>query len=52
MQHEFDHLQGILFTDLISDDLKKKYKKDINRIRKRKIEIEYPITEDMDYQLA
>ncbi len=52
MQHEFDHLQGVLFTDLISDDLKKKYKKDINRIRKRKIEIEYPITEDMDYQLA
>ena len=52
MQHEFDHLQGILFTDLISDDLKKKYKKDINRIRKRKIEIEYPITEDIDYQLA
>ncbi len=52
MQHEFDHLQGVLFTDLISDDLKKKYKKDINRIRKRKIEIEYPITEDIDYQLA
>ncbi len=52
MQHEYDHLQGILFTDLIPDELKKKYKKDINRIRKRKIEIEYPITKNIDYQLA
>jgi peptide deformylase len=52
MQHEYDHLQGILFTDLIPDDLKKKHKKDINRIRKRKVEINYPITENIDYQLA
>ena len=52
MQHEYDHLQGILFTDLIPDDLKKKYKNDINRIRKRKVEIDYPITKNMDYQLA
>jgi peptide deformylase len=52
MQHEYDHLKGILFTDLIPDDVKKKYKKDINRIRKRKVEIDYPITENIDYQLA
>lgn len=52
MQHEYDHLEGILFTDLIPDDLKKKYKKDINKIRKRKVEIDYPITETTDYQLA
>lgn len=52
MQHEYDHLQGILFTDLLPDDMKKKFKKDINRIRKRKIEIDYPITENIDYQLA
>lgn len=52
LQHEYDHLQGILFTDLIPDDLKKKVKKDINKIRKRKIEINYPITESIDYQLA
>lgn len=52
MQHEYDHLQGILFTDLLPDDVKKKFKKDINRIRKRKIEIDYPITENIDYQLA
>lgn len=52
MQHEYDHLQGVLFTDLISDEMKKKHKKDINKIRKRKIEIDYPITENVDYQLA
>ncbi|HSD63431.1 MAG TPA: peptide deformylase [Ignavibacteriaceae bacterium] len=52
IQHEYDHLHGVLFTDLIADDLKKKVKKDINKIRKRKIEINYPITESIDYQLA
>lgn len=52
IQHEYDHLQGILFTDLLPDDMKKKYKKDINRIRKRKVEIDYPITNNIDYQLA
>ena len=52
IQHEYDHLQGILFTDLLPDDMKKKLKKDINRIRKRKVEIDYPITENIDYQLA
>jgi peptide deformylase len=52
MQHEYDHLQGILFTDLVSDEVKKKLKKDINNIRRRKIEIKYPITENIDYQLA
>ena len=51
MQHEYDHLQGILFTDLLPDDVKKRYKRDINKIRKRKVEIDYPITEDTDYQL-
>jgi peptide deformylase len=52
MQHEYDHLQGILFTDLISDELKKKVKRDMNKIKKRKIEIDYPITENINYQLA
>lgn len=52
MQHEYDHLHGVLFTDLIPDEAKKKVKKDINKIRKRKIEINYPITESIDYQLA
>ena len=51
IQHEYDHLQGVLFTDLISDDLKKKVKKDIIRIKKRKWEFQYPVTEDVDYQM-
>jgi peptide deformylase len=51
MQHEYDHLQGILFTDRIPDEVKKELKKDLNKIRKREIEIDYPVTEDTDYQL-
>ena len=50
-QHEYDHLQGILFTDLISSDIKKKINKDIIKIKKRKIEIQYPVSEGIDYQL-
>ena len=52
IQHEYDHLQGTLFTDLISSDIKKKLNKDIIKIKKRKIEIQYPVSEDMDYQLV
>jgi peptide deformylase len=52
IQHEFDHLRGILFTDLISSDIKKKINKDIIKIKKRKIEIQYPVSEDIDYQLV
>ncbi len=51
MQHEYDHLQGILFTDLISDELKKKLKKPLNNIKRRKIDFEYPTSESVDYQL-
>jgi peptide deformylase len=51
IQHEYDHLQGILFTDLISSDIKKKINKDIIKIKKRKIEIQYPVSEGIDYQL-
>ncbi len=51
IQHEYDHLQGVLFTDLISDELKKKVKKDILKIKKRKWEFQYPVTEDVDYQM-
>ena len=52
IQHEYDHLQGILFTDLISDDLKKKLNKEIIKIKKRKIDFQYPVTESVDYQIA
>ncbi len=49
MQHEFDHLRGILFTDLIDDAEKKRLKKDLIMIKNRKIDIDYPVTEDADY---
>ncbi len=52
VQHEYDHLQGILFTDLIGSELKKKVNKDIIKIKKRKIQFQYPVTEDADYQLV
>lgn len=51
IQHEYDHLQGILFTDLVDDETKKKLKKAINNIKKRKIEVDYPISPSADYQI-
>lgn len=52
IQHEYDHLQGILFTDLIDDNLKKKINKDIIKIKKRKFDFTYPVTENVDYHLV
>jgi hypothetical protein len=43
---------GILFTDLVDDDLKKRIKKPLHRIRKRKIDIAYPISKTIDYELT
>lgn len=51
IQHEFDHLQGILFTDLVDEETKKKLKKPLQKIKKRKIEVSYPVSEAIDYQL-
>lgn len=51
IQHEYDHLQGILFTDLIDEETKKKLKKPLHKIKKRKIEVSYPVSETIDYQL-
>ncbi len=51
MQHEYDHLQGILFTDLVDEETKKKLKKSLSKIKKRKIEVSYPISSSADYQL-
>ena len=51
IQHEFDHLQGVLFIDRITEDIKKKLKKDLNKIKLRKIVFGYPVTEHVDYQL-
>jgi peptide deformylase len=51
IQHEFDHLKGILFTDLIDQDLKKKLKKPLNLIKNRQLEVDYPVTVDSEYRL-
>jgi peptide deformylase len=51
IQHEYDHVQGILFIDRIDEGIRKKIKKDLNKIKRRKMDFEYPITENVDYQL-
>ncbi|MDO8550891.1 MAG: peptide deformylase [Ignavibacteria bacterium] len=45
IQHEYDHLQGILFTDYLSEEEKKELKKDLENIKKRKMEVDYPVSE-------
>jgi len=52
IQHEYDHLQGILFTDLVSDEAKKRIKKPLSKIKIRKIDVEYPISDSVDYQIV
>ncbi len=43
--HEYDHLQGIYFTDRVADDQRKKLKKNLIEIKNRRIETDYPVTE-------
>jgi peptide deformylase len=45
IQHEYDHLQGTLFTDRLMDGQKKDVKDDLIRIKNRQVEIDYLITE-------
>jgi peptide deformylase len=51
LQHEFDHLQGILFIDYFDSKAKKEFKQILNKIKNREVDIEYPITDDINYQL-
>lgn len=51
MQHEYDHLKGVLFTDLLDEETKKQIKKMLSKIQKRKIDIDYPISDSIDYKL-
>lgn len=44
IQHEYDHLQGIFFTDLIDEEKQKLLKKQLQKIIKRKIDVHYPVT--------
>jgi peptide deformylase len=43
--HEYDHLNGIYFTDRVEDEMKKKLKKSLIEIKNRRIEVDYPVTE-------
>ena len=52
IQHEYNHLLGILFTDLVDDEMKKRFKKPLAKIKKRKIDIDYPVSKTVDYQLV
>lgn len=45
IQHEFDHLKGILFTDKVDEPTKKRIKEELLKIKHRNIKIDYPITE-------
>lgn len=45
IQHEYDHLQGIFFTDKLSDFQKKQIKHDLSKIKSRKVDVDYPITD-------
>jgi len=51
MQHEYDHLQGILFTDYFKAEEKKKIKTQLEDIKNRKQKIEYPVSDDVAYRL-
>lgn len=43
IQHEFDHIEGILFTDLLGPLKKRLLKGKLSNISKGKIKIEYPM---------
>ncbi|MEO8447075.1 MAG: peptide deformylase [bacterium] len=43
VQHEIDHLNGKLFIDYLSEERKKEIKKLLAKIRKGKIETDYPM---------
>ena len=41
--HEIDHLNGVLFIDYLSPDLKKMLRGRLNKIRHGEIEVNYPV---------
>ncbi len=44
--HEYDHLIGKLIPDRVNAEIKKKLQEDLNKIKRREIKIDYPITND------
>jgi len=51
MQHEYDHLQGILFTDYLSEEEKGNLNNKLTDIKNRIKEVDYPVSDDVSYQL-
>jgi peptide deformylase len=51
IQHELDHLNGILFIDYLNEETKRRIKKHLNKIKNRKLEVGYPISDSSNYVL-
>jgi peptide deformylase len=49
IQHELDHLNGVLFVDHLDEETQKKIKKHLNKIKNRKLDVGYPITDSSNY---
>jgi peptide deformylase len=45
IQHEYDHLIGKVIADRVEPFIRKKLKKDLLDIKKRNIDVDYPVTE-------
>ncbi|HOJ17127.1 MAG: peptide deformylase [Ignavibacteriales bacterium] len=45
IQHEYDHLNGIYFTDRLDPDMQKKIKRMLKKIKNRSLDFEYPVTD-------
>ena len=43
--HEYDHLIGKMIPDRVADDIKKKIQTELGLIKKRDVDVDYPITE-------
>ncbi len=43
IQHEYDHIEGILFTDLLKPLKKKRVQKKLDKIKQAKINLKYPM---------
>ncbi|MCX7874649.1 MAG: peptide deformylase [Melioribacteraceae bacterium] len=43
--HEYDHLIGKLIPDRVNEEIKKQLQPELEKIKKREIKIDYPITE-------
>lgn len=44
IQHEYDHLQGVFFTDRMDEEQKKAAKEQLLKIKNRETDCDYPVT--------